>query len=131
LGELSIASSAQEAAEAFFSAGLVECFFSVFLAGWVAALVELAGVALAAGAAGVALVAGAASVAGVAGTALDAGVAGVAGVAANVRPEPNRPAAMHRAVILDFMMIPLIDDGCCVGLKPTERDCNEPNLKRA
>jgi len=69
--------SVQLATAAFLTAFLAACFFTCFLAGVVTA-------------------AGSAAV----------GVAGAAGVAAKDKLEPKTPAAMHRAVILDFMMVP-------------------------
>ena len=67
---------------------LAACFFIFFLAGVVAGAAPPALAAVAAGA---------------------AGAAAAAGVAANDRLDPKRPAAMQRAVMLDFMMNPFED----------------------
>ena len=67
----------------FFTTFLAACFFTRFLAG---------------------LVAGPAALKAVAPEVFCA--VNVAGVAANARPEQNSPAAMHRAVRLDFMVGP-------------------------
>lgn len=67
----------------FFAVFFVACFLTRFLAG---------------------LVAGPAALRVVAPVAVWA--VKVLGVAANAKPEQNRPAAMHRAVMLDFMVGP-------------------------
>jgi len=98
------------AAEAFLAAFLAACFFTFFLAGVVTGAAASAD-AVAAGA---------------------AGAAAAAGVAAKDRLEPITAAAMHRAVMLDFMSSPLKGEvslaGCYVGYQPTECDCTAANL---
>jgi hypothetical protein len=98
-------------------------FFTLFLAG-------IATGAAATGASTAA--AGALTAAGAATATAGARAAAGAGVAANVMPEPNRPATTNRAVRLDFMVDPKSIDpwvGCChIGLEPTERDFTEPDL---
>jgi hypothetical protein len=75
----------QEAAETFLAGFSAACFFTAFLAG----LLTASGAEAAGAAAGLAAF----------------GASG-ADAAANATPAPNKPAATHRAVNTDFMVVP-------------------------